>query len=149
MVKNLTVSSEKVKVNKSDVHKIVIFLKKELKFTIFALEINFVSNQFLLEINKKYLEHDYYTDIITFNYTGDTKILDGEIFISYEEALKNSKKFNCSFTDELRRLIIHGILHLIGYDDMQESDRKIMKKMENEFVEKTSKLNIEKIIYEN
>ena len=70
------------------------------------------------DINKSYLKHDYTTDIITFNYSNSLEQIDGEIFISIDDALSNSKKFKVTLSDELVRLVIHGILHLLGYDDL-------------------------------
>ncbi|MBI9072159.1 MAG: rRNA maturation RNase YbeY [Melioribacteraceae bacterium] len=138
MIKDLIVSSDnKFRIDKKNIHSIVAFLKNELNFTIFALEINFISNDEILRINKEFLDHHYYTDIITFNYSGENENLEGELFISYDEALENSKKYKCSFNDEIVRLVIHGILHLLGFDDVKEEDKKNMKKQENKFLKLT------------
>lgn len=137
MIKNLTVSSaNSYKINKKNIHKIVSLLKNELNFTIFALEINFVDNEFILDLNKEYLDHHYYTDIITFNYSGDNVNLDGELFISVDEAKINSKRYDCTLEQELLRLVIHGILHIVGYDDMNAEDKAEMKEIENRLVKK-------------
>ncbi len=95
-------------------------------------EISFIfcSDRYLLEINKKYLEHDYYTDIITFDYCENNKI-SGDIFISLDTVLSNSKEFNTEFNDELNRVIIHGILHLIGFKDKTEEENAEMHRMED------------------
>ncbi len=136
MVKNLSINctENKFKVNKFKIHKLVNALKKELNFSIFFLPINIVTTEQIISINKSYLNHHYSTDIITFNYSGDVSNLDGEIFISSEEAKLNAKRFNDTLENEYYRLVIHGILHLIGYDDSTRSDKIIMKKMENKLL---------------
>lgn len=135
MIKNLSVfSSKNIRVNKSAIHKIVTFLKNELHFSISSLQYNFVSPEEINTINKKFLKHDFTTDIITFNYSGKNDILEGEIFISMEDARQNSKKFKVSLDNEIMRLVVHGILHLIGYDDKSSVDKKKMKKEENRLV---------------
>jgi rRNA maturation RNase YbeY len=93
-----------------------------------------VNSEEILEINKNYLKHFYTTDIITFNYSGDNKNLEGEIFISLPDAKENALKFNVDFNQELLRLITHGMLHLLGYDDEEPEKKKIMKKLENKLV---------------
>lgn len=134
-MKNLSVYSIKdYKIDKKEVHRVVAGLQKKMNFTVDSLIINFINSDQILEINKKFLSHTYSTDIITFNYSGDTVIFDGEIFISAEDAKENAKKFNVDFNQELLRLITHGILHLAGYDDEQPENKKIMKKLENKYV---------------
>ena len=136
MVKNIRVfcSDKKIRVNKIRVHTLVNSLKKELNFSISSLPINFISSSEITIINKKYLNHNYSTDIITFNYSGSKDDLDGEIFISYDDAKKNSHKFKNSLAEEIFRLVIHGVLHLLGYDDMKAKDKKIMKSLENQLL---------------
>lgn len=135
MMKNLTVfSSKNIAVNKTSIHNIVSYLKNELGFELCSLQYNFVSPEEILKLNKKYLKHNNTTDIITFNYSGKNDILEGEVFISIQDALQNSKKFKVSLDNEILRLVIHGILHLIGYDDKKASDKKKMKKEENRLV---------------
>jgi rRNA maturation RNase YbeY len=90
----------------------------------------FCSDSFLLEMNKKYLNHKYFTDIITFNYNKDN-ILSGDIFISIDTVKKNAKYYNVQFLQEIRRVIIHGILHLVGFDDANDKQRKQMRNEEN------------------
>ena len=132
MVKNLQVNFDKNFVfNKEKIHNLVRFLRKKLDFEIFSLVINFVPSAYLLEINRKYLNHNYLTDIITFNYSGSHNNLDGEIFISFEDAEINADKFGVSAKDEYFRLIIHGVLHLLNYDDHQKNDKIVMKRLEN------------------
>ena len=93
----------------------------------------FCSDQYLLEINKKHLNHDYYTDIITFDYCVE-KIVSGDLYISIDRVKENSKTFNESFINELSRVVIHGVLHLCGYNDKTEADQKIMRNLENKYL---------------
>ncbi len=101
-------------------------------------EINvvFCSDDYLLEMNKQYLSHDYYTDVITFDYA-EGKIISGDIFISIDRVGENAKKFGVSSGDELLRVIIHGIMHLCGYKDSTETEKNQMRKMENKYLKKT------------
>lgn len=134
-MKNVSVESDKsFSILKPQVHSIISSLKKELKFSISFLQINFVSSQQIKEINEEYLNHEGSTDIITFNYSSKTFNLDGECYICVPVAQENAKRFDVTIQNELLRLIIHGILHLLGYDDIKESDRKVMKAEEDRFV---------------
>ena len=135
-MKNLRVYSISKSLKKKGIHDLIKSLSNELNFKILDLEISIISAKFILDINKTYLNHDYTTDIITFNYSEIVNELDGEIFISIDDALSNSKKFKISLSYELVRLVIHGILHLLGYDDIAHSDKKIMKRMENKLLSK-------------
>ena len=96
-------------------------------------EINFIfcSDNDILQINKLYLNHEYYTDIITFDYSDNIK-LSGDIYISLETVRANSKRFKTYYDEELRRVIIHGILHLCGYKDKTTKEKKEMHLKENE-----------------
>ena len=125
--------------SKSEVHKIISRLKKLLSFKIHNLPINFISSEEIHELNKTYLKHDYSTDIITFNYSGKNDILEGEIFISVDDASVNSEKYKVHFSNEIIRLIVHGILHLLGYDDQDKVSKSKMKKEENRLVDILSK----------
>ena len=142
MVKNIRVfcSDQKYKVNKIRIHKLINNLKKELNFSISSLPINFISSGEITTINKKYLNHNSSTDIITFNYSDRKDNLDGEIFISYEDAKKNAGRFKNTLPEEILRLIIHGILHLLGYDDLNKKDYRVMKKLENQLLNKNKLL---------
>jgi len=91
----------------------------------------FCSDEEILRINKSYLNHDYYTDIITFDYSEGDK-LSGDLFISLETVKTNSEKFKTDYEEELHRVMIHGILHLCGYDDTTSTERKMMRTREEE-----------------
>lgn len=141
-MKNLFVYSEKgIKINKSSLHRIVASLCNELDLKVFSLEINLVTSKTMLGINKKYLKHNYNTDIITLDYSNERNNLDGEIFISIDDASENSKKYHVTLNDEILRLVIHGILHLTGYDDVTSAKKKKMKIVEDVLVKKLQKLS--------
>jgi len=137
-LKNLRIYSITKRIQKKNIHSLVESLASELNFKLFNLEINFISDKSILEINRTYLPHNYTTDIITFNYSNVSDKIDGEIFISIEDAILNSIKFKVSLSEELARLVIHGLLHLLGYDDQSSSNKKIMKRLENKLLYKNN-----------
>lgn len=130
-MKNLRVYSTDKLISKSKLHSFVKELKNDLGFSISSLEINFINSDRIRTINKEHLNHDYTTDIITFNYSGDYQKIDGEILISVDDAYENAKKYKVAYMEEIGRLVVHGILHLLGFDDVKANDRKKMKKEEN------------------
>lgn len=132
MIRNLQVFSPSKSINKLSIHKLIGALKKELNLQIDSLVINFVTTSEITELNEKYLDHYYSTDIITFDYSENGKEIDAEIFISIDDAESNSRKYKVHFKNEVTRLIIHGILHLLGYDDQQKKNKIIMKQVEND-----------------
>ena len=141
-MKNVSVYNGKgIRVDKISVHSIVKLITSELNLYVKSLEFNFISSKTITEVNKNYLKHNYSTDIITFDYSDEKNILDGEIFISIQDAVENSKKYRVSSDNELLRLIIHGILHLIGFDDTTDAKRKKMKIAENDLVGKFQKFS--------
>ena len=95
-------------------------------------ELNYIfcDDEYLLEINRQYLDHDYYTDVIGFDNSYDD-ILTGDIFISEERIADNAKENNVSFENELARVMIHGILHFAGYPDKGEDEKRIMTEKED------------------
>jgi rRNA maturation RNase YbeY len=90
----------------------------------------FCSDEALLKINQQFLNHDYYTDVITFNQSSSENVISGEIYISVERILENATLLKVDFFQELHRVLIHGILHLIGFNDTTERERKEMRKRE-------------------
>jgi rRNA maturation RNase YbeY len=96
-------------------------------------ELNFIfcDDEYLLDINQRYLDHDYYTDIISFDYSLANE-LHGDIFISIDRVMENASTFNVSFQNELLRVMAHGILHYCGYKDKLEADSQEMRLKENE-----------------
>ena len=140
MIKNLQVNSgSNIKIDKKLIHILVRKLKLELDFDIVSLIINFISSEQILEINNIYLNHNFTTDIITFNYSGNYENLDGELFISAQDALENAKKYKVKLNEEYFRLVIHGILHLLNYDDQNKNAKLVMKRLENKLVKLTTK----------
>ncbi len=102
-----------------------------------SLNYIFCSDQYLLEINKTYLGHNYFTDIITFDLTEPgSKTIEGEIYISIDTVKDNAKRFKTTISKELYRVIFHGVLHLCGYDDKTITDKSQMTEKENYYLEK-------------
>jgi probable rRNA maturation factor len=97
------------------------------------ITIVFTSDDYLLSVNRKFLKHDYYTDVITFDYSSG-KVVGGDILVSIERVKENSGKFDVAFSDELDRVILHGLLHLIGYDDSNELNSEMMRSKENSYL---------------
>ena len=96
-----------------------------------AISCIFTSNPTLREMNRDYLNHDYFTDVITFDYSeGD--LVSGDVFISIDQVQINAGIYNESFDEELKRVMIHGVLHLIGFGDKTEQEKDLMRKMEND-----------------
>lgn len=93
----------------------------------------FCSDDFLLDINQRYLQHDTFTDIITFDYSQDD-LISGDIFISTERVRENAAAFEVDFKHELARVMIHGVLHLLGFDDHSEEDKKKMRAEEDRLI---------------
>lgn len=109
--------------------------------TIGDVNVIFCSDRYILDVNKKYLGHDYYTDIITFDYCEGSR-LSGDLFISVDTVRDNSKFYNSAFDDEIHRVIVHGLLHLIGYDDHSEADQKLMRSKENQYLELLKSMSV-------
>jgi len=98
-------------------------------------QINIVltSDNNVLELNNKYLSRNYLTDIITFDYT-ENQVIGGDLFISVTRVRENSEKFNVTFKKELKRVIIHGVLHLLGYGDSTQKEKSLMRQMEDRYL---------------
>ncbi|HCA08871.1 MULTISPECIES: rRNA maturation RNase YbeY [unclassified Chryseobacterium] len=107
-------------------------------------EINYIfcDDEYLLKINQDYLQHDYYTDIITFDYVKG-KTISGEIFVSLQRISDNASTLSRDYEEELKRVLAHGILHLAGYKDKTEEEEKEMRRMEDLYLAKFRDLNPE------
>lgn len=103
------------------------------------INIIFCSDNYILDVNMKYLQHDYFTDIITFDYCEKNR-LNGDLFISVDSVRENALFYGTEFSDELNRVIVHGILHLVGYDDHSEEDIAVMRSKEDYYLGLRSKL---------
>jgi len=99
----------------------------------------FCNDEKILETNRQYLQHDYYTDIITFDYV-EADVLSGDMFISVDTVKSNSELFKTSYTDELHRVIIHGVLHLCGLKDKEPADEANMRKAEEKALKMLSEM---------
>jgi|ERR1044072_192947 rRNA maturation RNase YbeY len=108
-------------------------IKREKK-KLSALNFIFCSDEYLGGINIQYLNHKTYTDIVTFDSSETPGLLEGDIFISIDRVKENAEKFNCSFDEELHRVIIHGVLHLIGYTDKSPAKKSLMRKKEDAYL---------------
>lgn len=104
-------------------------------FTVGDLCIVFCSDDALLQINRQYLNHDYFTDIITFDYTDHAKkVISGDLMISIDTVRENARQFGVAFENELSRVIIHGVLHLIGYNDKGPGEEVQMHALEDKYL---------------
>lgn len=118
------------KIKLINIIKILAFLEcKEIG----EISIILLSDEELLKINIDYLQHDYYTDIITFDYSEGCKI-SGELYISVDRVKENAQKYGYRFEEELKRVIIHGILHLCGYKDKSKKEQHEMRKKEDYYL---------------
>lgn len=108
---------------------LIAFLSKR---EIEKIDFIFCHDQYLLALNKKFLSHKNYTDVLTFNYSEKNKSITAEIYISTDRVRENAKLFSISFEQELNRVMIHGILHCMGYNDKNAHDRKKMRSKEDQ-----------------
>ncbi|CAN5536592.1 rRNA maturation RNase YbeY [soil metagenome] len=103
----------------------------ERKRSLIKLSVIFCSDDYLLTINKNFLQHDYYTDIITFNLSDNSLVIDGEIYISVDRVRENANINTVTITNELHRIIFHGVLHLCGFKDKSKTDKLLMTQKED------------------
>lgn len=115
------------------IRRIIITLDQELSLYLDSLYLHFITDKELLEINKEYLKHDYFTDIITFDLR-DNVSKEAEIFISIDRVRENAISYNVTENEELSRIVIHGLLHLSGLKDKTEKDSQIMRTAENKLL---------------
>ena len=120
--------------NKTKLKAQLISLFKKEKTAIASLTYVFCTDDYLLAINKQFLNHNYYTDIITFNLAGKNEPVMGDIYISIDRVRDNTKTHNTSFKEELHRVIFHGALHLCGYKDKSSKDVVEIRKAEERYL---------------
>jgi rRNA maturation RNase YbeY len=125
---------EEIKIEKRRISSWVKNCIKENNKIVKDVNIIFCSDEYLKAMNIQYLAHDYYTDVITFNYNEGDQI-SGDIFISLDRISDNSEKFQVAFRMELNRVIIHGILHLLGYDDYTPNKKNEMRGLEDKWLD--------------
>ncbi|BBD44070.1 MAG: rRNA maturation RNase YbeY [Petrimonas sp.] len=133
----ITFQADKInfpKIRKGDIKNWIKRVAASYGKTIGEVNYLFCTDDKILEVNTQYLSHDFYTDIITFDYSEGDKI-SGDIIISLETVRTNSQKYSTDFTEELHRVIIHGILHMCGIDDKSETASLNMRKAENQALE--------------
>lgn len=120
--------------NKINVQFIIEKIIKDEKKELLQLQYIFCSDNYLLKINQEYLKHNYFTDIITFDLSDEEHKIESDIFISIDRVKENSIKFKTTFENELNRVIIHGLLHLVGYNDKNEEQKKEMRFKEDSYL---------------
>jgi rRNA maturation RNase YbeY len=120
--------------NRHSLKRFIEDLFKKEKQKLEEIKYIYCSDPYLLEINKKYLNHDFYTDIITFNLANPDQAVNAEIYISIDRVKDNAKQFKSTFKNELHRVIFHGALHLCGYKDKTREQVKLMRKMEEKYL---------------
>jgi rRNA maturation RNase YbeY len=129
-------NAEEVKKPKLRYRVISIWLKQVvLKFGGITGDLSFIfcSDEYLKTINSKYLNHDYFTDIVTFDYR-EGKVISGDMFISVDRVKENADLFQCDVNDEFLRVIVHGLLHLLNFNDGNDHEKMIMRERENECI---------------
>lgn len=142
MSKNIFFHSEEIDYKLKKKKKVRSWLKELAKIedkNIEELNYIFCSDDYLLKVNKEHLDHDFYTDVITFDYC-ENNLISGDIFISIDRVKENATSFGKTFKNELRRVMAHGLLHLMEYKDKNEVDKAIMRKMEDFALELRIKL---------
>ena len=122
-----------IKINKAKLKRLICNLVEENGCSVERVEYNFIGADRMVEINKEFLDHDYATDIITFDYTAD-KLISAEIFISIDILKENATKNSQSVENEVIRLVFHGVLHCLGYKDKTKADKEIMRQKEDESI---------------
>ena len=120
--------------NKQSTSDWVIAAISSENFSYNSLNVIFCSDDYLHQINVDHLDHDYYTDIITFDNSEVENEVEGDLFISIDRVRDNASEHNVTFNEELHRVIIHGTLHLLGYNDKSDEDKIVMREKENAYL---------------
>lgn len=122
--------------NRTSLKQFIILLCQMEHKTIDEIDFVFCSDDYLLSLNQQFLDHDTYTDIISFDYTVKKGALKGEIYISVDRVKENASLFDSSFIYEIHRVIFHGVLHLCGYKDKLKADQAVMRAKEEFYLRK-------------
>src|SRR5262249_25182625 len=117
--------------NRQNLKAFILLLLKKEKREIETLNYVFCTDQYLLQLNRKYLNHDFYTDTVSFELSKKGEPINGEIYISLDRVRENAKNLGVSFKSEIHRVMFHGLLHLCGYEDKNEKQRKLMRSKED------------------
>ena len=120
--------------NKSKILKIADIIFKNEKIFFEKINIILEDDKYLLSLKNQYFNQNVYTDVIAFNLADSGQPIDGEIYISLPRIIDNANEYNSNLNDEFKRIIIHGLLHLAGYDDQTVSDKKHMTDLENQYI---------------
>ncbi len=119
---------------KSELKEVIHAIASSESRKIYSVNMIFCNDVFIREYNKEYLGHDYETDIITFHDVNEKGETEGELLMSADTISENSKRYKTGFDTELRRVVIHGILHLCGYKDKTEKQKKLIRRKENRYL---------------
>ncbi len=133
---------QSLSIKKTSLNKLVKRLINSEMKQLGEISVILCSDKYLLEMNKQYLNHDYFTDIITFDYV-EQDVISGDLFISLERVEENAKRYNANIINELCRVIFHGVLHLIGYGDKTSEEKKTMTEKENLYLSEVDFREIE------
>ena len=128
--------------NSESISNLVLYIFKDKKVKLNALSIILTDSISLSKLKKKYFNVNQFTDVIAFNLNNENDCIEGEIYISIDDVKENAKIYSESFENEFKRVIIHGSLHLMGFDDSTEDEKKTMTDLENIFINKFKKLII-------
>ena len=120
--------------NKAKILKIANTIFEGEKILFEKINIILEDDEYLRSLKNQYFNQNFYTDVIAFNLADPRCPIDGEIYISLPRIMDNAKKYNSNLNDEFKRIIIHGLLHLVGYDDQTVSDKKHMTDLENQYI---------------
>ena len=126
--------NQKFTFNTDIIKNLVSKILSSSKFKKHHIDLIFTKKEYLSKLKKEYFKVDQFTDVIAFNLEDENEDIDGEIYISIDNVLENSKLFKTSFNNEFSRVFIHGILHLLGYDDNNKKNIKIMRALEDKYL---------------
>lgn len=127
-------SDEIIPFSHGQLQHVVLLIQKQEKRNFLCLEVVFVNNTEILEMNRHYLGHDHVTDIITFPYHEDNEPVEGTLYCCAPEIRRQSNELGTPYDEEVLRVVIHGLLHLVGHNDKTESQRTIMRSLENKYI---------------
>ncbi len=124
----------KITINVSQIKFLYNRILKNHKIKNIELSLILSNRNYLNQLKIKYFNQNYYTDVIAFNLNNQDEDIIGEIYVSIDDIKQNAKKFNVTFNDEFKRIIIHGLLHIIGYNDDTQNKKKLMTSLENKYM---------------